>query len=734
MHERPCSQVTHGIPRFKNFASTREPPVSTCDEALDVSTRHRPPSESLLAMDADVRFSDLWAAGIRGEDVTVAILDTGVNPSPDLLGRVVVNCDFTGADEPHGGTQWHATSMARAAALIAPRARIANLRVFPKLADANRQTIGPAIRRALDYCIDLPGPVVANVSVNLIPRNCPDDCDICAAVDDAARHNVAVVVSAGNRGQPRMDCPAAAPLAINVVAEGDELWAGWWKTLGRARRWWWLATGRIGRFVGTSFAAAYASGTVALLRSAVPTATPVEIKKALIAGITGPYKGGPITTSLRILACMTGVAPDGGLPAFDEDTLTPTALARAYGMYSLRKAELADVAPWMAASEAEPLPPNLVFVGQLGVIDPSGLVPEARAFVRDWLVNELHAYSEAVRELRELQSYFGTQPHPDIAADIDEYVAKLDEDPALGREELITGKQRTVAVKDAYLSHIPPITAFLDIDAGDEYALELGRYLERHGRLDDARVVYTAAGAHIKSGHVRTRASIALAKVLLQLGRVEEAGVLLGQLATKDPSSSRDAEYVLAKADFDMKTNESASAEAALKALRAAADNGDVRDRAVLALSELYVRNGRSDEALLLLEPLTKSDNMFVAAFARYNRGVLLKQQGKDAAAIDEVRRAVSVRGPLQYRAALFLGEMHEGQGALEEANKWLSRACRSSEPVVASRSHLKAGGVAIALGKSAEAVNHFQRVIKIGVPDDAAQAAATLKELAAAD
>src|SRR6185295_1036509 len=48
-----------------------------------------------------LRAPQVWQTGDQGQGVTVAVLDTGVTPTPDLAGRLVtVHNDRTGRDSP----------------------------------------------------------------------------------------------------------------------------------------------------------------------------------------------------------------------------------------------------------------------------------------------------------------------------------------------------------------------------------------------------------------------------------------------------------------------------------------------------------------------------------------------------------------------------------------------------------------------------------------------------------
>jgi type VII secretion-associated serine protease mycosin len=247
----------------------------------------------------------------KGAGVTVAVLDTGVDPSvPDLTGSVTMGPDYTlGADPPgyhpphlHGTyiaslIAGHGSGPGRSGGVIgvAPDARILSVRVIlddqepgldvynskPRYADA----IPDGIRYAVSH-----GAQVINMSLgSTVPSRATR-----LAIGYAISHNVVVVASAGNDGNSGSgftpySYPASFTGVISVAADG--------------------ATGRRASFSdrnasvvisapgvnvvgagpggeyliasGTSPAAAFVSGVVALIRSKYPQLAPALVTQAL---------------------------------------------------------------------------------------------------------------------------------------------------------------------------------------------------------------------------------------------------------------------------------------------------------------------------------------------------------------------------------------------------------------------------------------------------------------------
>jgi subtilisin len=158
-----------------------------------------------------------------GGGVTVAVVDTGVGPHPDLVVAGGLNCvtaedpaDYGDNGEGHG-THVGGIIAARGTPPggirgLAPAANLRSYRVFGKGAEgASNFAIAKAIDQAVtDHC-DL---------INLSLGGGPSDPATQSAVHDARQQGCLVIAAAGNDDRGPVSFPAADPLCIAVSALG----------------------------------------------------------------------------------------------------------------------------------------------------------------------------------------------------------------------------------------------------------------------------------------------------------------------------------------------------------------------------------------------------------------------------------------------------------------------------------------------------------------------------------
>ncbi|MFD9247068.1 type VII secretion-associated serine protease mycosin [Streptomyces sp. NPDC059556] len=246
----------------------------------------------------------------KGEGITVAVLDTGVDDQhPDLEGSVLAGRDLVGFGASRGDRAWarHGTAMAGIIAGhghgpdggdgvlgIAPDARILPVRVIlegtDKSRDKARKTRGTALAEGIRWAADH-GADVINMSLGDDSKSAHPDAGEDAAVQYALAKGVSVVASAGNGGEKgdHISYPAAYPGVIAVTAVDRYGTHASFST----RRWYATVSApgvdiaiadpdrRYYEGWGTSAAAAFASGAVALVRSAHPDLTPAQVKRLL---------------------------------------------------------------------------------------------------------------------------------------------------------------------------------------------------------------------------------------------------------------------------------------------------------------------------------------------------------------------------------------------------------------------------------------------------------------------
>jgi len=258
----------------------------------------------------------------QGAGVTVAVLDSGVNPSvSDLVGSVITGPDYTHVGTPPSNPHWgmHGTWMASLIAGhghaggsgilgLAPRAKVLSIRVITDPGDPGyhryqheptarvQQSLATAIRYAVRHRVS-----VISMSVGYGEASRP----VRSALQYAYNHNVVVLASAGNSGQPAASHapysfpadypgvisvaalnPAGAPanfssnnLSVQLAAPGVRVPAQ-----GRDGAYWLVS--------GTSPACALTAGAAALIKAAYPRLPAPLVAMALTTSTRNRPPGG----------------------------------------------------------------------------------------------------------------------------------------------------------------------------------------------------------------------------------------------------------------------------------------------------------------------------------------------------------------------------------------------------------------------------------------------------------
>ncbi len=262
-----------------------------------------------------------------GAGVTVAVIDSGVNPAvSDLSGSVLTGPNYTGVATRPSSPDWgvHGTWMASLIAGhghdgggsgvtgIAPAARILSVRVIPDRGDPDyaeyereqETSIQQSLANGINYAV-AHGAQVISMSIGY---SAPSG-TVREALERAYDHGVVVVASAGNSGDqsgsgPDTEAPVSFPanypgvigvgavdssgavagfssdnVSVQVAAPGVSVPAQ-----GRDGQYWWVS--------GTSPACALVAGVAALIKSRYPHLAPNLVADALNSTTTDRPSGG----------------------------------------------------------------------------------------------------------------------------------------------------------------------------------------------------------------------------------------------------------------------------------------------------------------------------------------------------------------------------------------------------------------------------------------------------------
>ncbi|MBI1886412.1 MAG: S8 family peptidase [Chloroflexi bacterium] len=267
-----------------------------------------------------------WAEGLTGKGVTVAVIDSGISPSPDFGQRAGRNFDFSSLSNAVVDENGHGTFVAGIIAGdgeeyigIAPHARLLGLKVSGREGYALVSDVIFALQWVVDHGGEY-GIRVVNLSlVSTVADSYRLD-PLDAAVEQAWFHGTVVVAAAGNFGDGEFavdHAPANDPYVITVGAFDDRgtqpfaddalaSWSSRGETVdgfakpevvapgagitatlaggsdfARNLREY-TADGRYIRLSGTSASAAVVSGTVALMLEDEPNLTPDQVKFRLV--------------------------------------------------------------------------------------------------------------------------------------------------------------------------------------------------------------------------------------------------------------------------------------------------------------------------------------------------------------------------------------------------------------------------------------------------------------------
>ncbi|WP_457419627.1 S8 family peptidase [Roseateles sp. P5_E7] len=212
-----------------------------------------------------------------GRGVRVAVVDSGIEAGhPDLAGQVAFNQNFV--DDRPSPAENHGTAVAGIIAAradngagiagIAPQARLLALRACWQAANAQTVCTGLGLAKAL-YAAIQQGAHIINMSLGG-----PDDRLLGLLLDQAQARGATIVAALPGRGGPQNQFPANHP-GVLVVGSGPPLPTGAVFAPGRD-----VPSAAVGGgwtvVTGSSFAAAHATGLLALLRELDARAVPAS--------------------------------------------------------------------------------------------------------------------------------------------------------------------------------------------------------------------------------------------------------------------------------------------------------------------------------------------------------------------------------------------------------------------------------------------------------------------------
>ncbi|MFD9824832.1 type VII secretion-associated serine protease mycosin [Streptomyces violascens] len=304
----------------------------------------------LDAMKAD----EMWRTS-TGKGITVAVIDTGVDPNnPDLLGQVLPGKDFAQGQpgDEHTDYQGHGTGMAgliagtgdtgggSGAFGLAPGVKILPVRM-PKAGTAANQAEGDKrfnviAPQAIRYAADQNAKVI-----NMSMGRSEGSPQLTAAVKYALDKGSLIFAAVGNSGDSgnEVEYPAATPGVVGVGAVGKNLRKTAWSEYGAQVD---MAApgeemvhpcgGKTGlcKSDGTSDATAIASASAALIWSKHPSWTNNQVLRVMLNTVGGPTDGAKRNDSIgygivRPRVALENPGDPGPADVYPLSDLTPPA-------------------------------------------------------------------------------------------------------------------------------------------------------------------------------------------------------------------------------------------------------------------------------------------------------------------------------------------------------------------------------------------------------------------------
>ncbi len=275
------------------------------------------------------RAQQIWSHGNEGEGVTIAIIDTGIAPHPDLDSRIIAFHDVIHQKTQPYDDNGHGTHCAGCAAGngsqsngkykgAAPKSSLVGVKVLNQFGEGRISDLIAGV----DWCIQQREKYnirILSLSLGSETHSSALDDPLCQVVEKAWKQGLVVVVAAGNKGpkEQTITTPGISPQIITVGAsntkrtakrEDDEIATfssrgptpdGWMKPDLVAPGSEIISLRSKGSFLdlfmfynrvgtdyfslsGTSMATPIVAGIIALLLAEKPELTPDEVKELLL--------------------------------------------------------------------------------------------------------------------------------------------------------------------------------------------------------------------------------------------------------------------------------------------------------------------------------------------------------------------------------------------------------------------------------------------------------------------
>src|SRR5919199_1730055 len=280
-------------------ALSNNPSVAAIYE--DVVFRRRAVSDANLvtAYPAEVKAPAAWQQNTTGAGITVAVLDSGINPDPDLAGRILTSVNFADALTTTQDPGGHGTHVAGTIAGdgtksdgqyigVAPQANLVDVRVMDAQGTASASSVIAGLQWTVAHASQY-GIRVVNLSLGGTPVADPHVITVGALDDQGTPSPQDDVVPAWSgwgvpdRSTPKPDIVAPGRRIVSIRVPGSTL------DVQNPDR---VVTASNGatylRLSGTSMATGVASGVVALLLQAHPGLKPNQVK-AILTGTAAPF-------------------------------------------------------------------------------------------------------------------------------------------------------------------------------------------------------------------------------------------------------------------------------------------------------------------------------------------------------------------------------------------------------------------------------------------------------------